>query len=160
MENIYKNQWNHKSITLLAVLVLLPNLLGIINIPTSLGFSIHLFQIAIFLAALIYGPWAGLLSGAVGSAYSAIMMNNPYIIVGNMILGFFVGYFFSKKMHTLIAVGLAFIIQLPWLIVSDHYFIGMPFNLVWMIVLALAVSNTLWGLVAHYTNRPIRNLVK
>ena len=160
MESIYKNQWNYKSITLLAVLILLPNLLGIINIPTSLGFSIHFFQIAVFLAALIYGPWAGLLSGAIGSAYSAITMNNPYIIVGNMILGFFVGYFASKKFHTLVSVALSFLIQLPWLIMSDHYFIGMPMGLVWMIVVALAVSNIIWGLMAHYTNKPLKNIIR
>lgn len=149
-------KWNYKTISLFAFLLLLPNLLGMINLSTALGFKIHFFQLAIFIAALIYGPGGGLLSGFVGSFYSAMIMGNPYIIGGNMILGFFVGLFTRYKLHTIIAVLLAYIVQLPWLIITDYYFAHLPVTFIKPLIVALLISNSVWALVAHYSIKPIR----
>jgi uncharacterized membrane protein len=159
----YKNifsfdvEWNYKTIGLFLFLLALPNLLGMINIATPFGFKLHFFQAAIFLAALIYGPVGGLASGLVGSAYTAAMMGNPYIVVGNVLLGFFVGLFARYGMKTVFAVWLAFIIQLPWLVLTDYYLVHLPIAFIISLVVALAVSNTVWAIVAHYAAKPVKH---
>ena len=162
----YKNifsfdvEWNYRTMTLFAFLLIIPNFLGMLNISTVWGFKLHFFQVAVFLAALIYGPTGGLLSGMVGSVYSAFIMHNPYIVGGNMILGFFVGLFARHKMHTIVAVMLAFIVQLPWLVITDYYLIHMPWPVLWKLIVALALSNLVWATLAHYSARPARNALR
>jgi len=153
-------KWGYKTISLFIFLIILPNLLGMMNISTVWGFKIHFFQIAVFIAALIYGPKGGLLSGLLGSTYSAIIMNNPYIIIGNAILGFFVGLFIRYKLHTIIAVILAFLIQLPWLILTDYYLVNLPMGFILRLILALAISNLVWATAAHYSAKPIKKALK
>jgi len=152
--------WNFKSVSLFLFLLALPNLLSVINISTPWGFKIHFFQLAIFIAAAIYGPRGGLLSGLLGSLYSGILMNNPYLVVGNALLGFLVGFFVRYKIHTLIAVLSAFIIQLPWLILTDHYLVHLPVNFIVPLVIALLISNTLWAIIAHFSTKPIKSLIQ
>ena len=147
--------WNVKYIIGFAVLLLIPNLLGMINLPTVWGFKIHFFQIAIFLAAIIYGPKGGALAGLVGSTYSAFLMTNPYIILGNVILGFFVGLFVRYEMNVVVAVVLAYIIQLIWLVPTDLFLIGMPMIILKNLVIALLISNIIWGLVAWMVARKL-----
>jgi uncharacterized membrane protein len=170
MANAYKHlfsfntEWNYRSITLLGVLVLLPNILGMINIQMPMGFNIHFFQIAIFLAAFIYGPIGGLFSGAIGSVYSAFLMGNPYLVIGNVLLGFSAGLFarylmnngFDKMMHSLTAVMLAFAIQLLWLIPTDFYLMHMPAMVMLALVFALLVSNIAWAVAAYYIAKPLK----
>lgn len=153
-------KWNYKTITLFLFLMILPNLLGLINLNTVWGFKIHFFQIAVFIAALIYGPKGGLLSGLVGSLYSAFVMSNPYIVIGNAILGFFVGLFVRYNLNTIIAVMLAYSIQLPWLIITDYYLVNLPISFILRLILALAISNMIWAIVAHYTVKPIKESLR
>jgi len=157
----YKNYhiWNWKSISLLAFLIVFPNFLGIINISTSFGFKIHIFQYLVFLAAVIYGRYGGLAAGAFGSVFSAVSMNNPYIIVGNMILGFFVGYFFSKKLNIILSVIFAYLIQMPWLYFSDVYLVGMPVKVVYGIIVALFISDILWAGLTMLTYKKIKAII-
>ena len=150
-------EWNYKTIGLFIFLLGLPNLLGAINIGTIWGFKLHFFQVAVFIAALIYGPTGGLMSGLIGSAYSAFLTGNPYIAIGNAILGFFVGFFVRYKMHTIIAVLLAYIIQLPWLILTDHFLVNLPMGFIWRLVIALFISNIIWATLAHYAVKPIKS---
>jgi len=144
----YDTKWDYKNISLLLALILLPNLLGMINLPTPWGFKIHFFQIAVFIAAITYGPKAGFLSGMIGSMYSAFTMSNPYIMIGNAILGLFTGYFAKKGVNTVLAVLLAFIIQLPWLILTDYYLVGLPIGLIASIIVSLTISNITWAVIA------------
>ncbi len=153
-------EWNYKTIALFIFLLGLPNLLGAINIGTIWGFKIHFFQATVFIAALIYGPKGGFLSGLTGSIYSAFLMHNPYIVVGNAILGFFVGFFVRYKVHTIIAVMLAYAIQLPWLILTDYYLVKLPMGFILPLILALAISNLLWAIVAHYAVKPIKKSLR
>jgi len=151
--------WDFKTITLFIVLLALPNLLGLLNISTPWGFQIHFFQFAVFLAALIYGPLGGLFSGAIGSTYSAVLMHNPYLIVGNALLGFFVGLFARYGLHAVFAVLLAFIIQLAWLIPSDYYWMHLPAVFITGLVITLLISNVIWAVIASYLSGPIKKAV-
>lgn len=149
-------KWNSRTVLFLVFLILIPNVLSILNISTPFGFKLHFFQVGIILAALLYGPFGGAVAGAVGSAYSAFIMNNPYIIGGNAILGFFCGYFIMKGMKTIYAVILAFVLQIPYLIITDYFLVNLPMNVILMIVVALAVSNSIWAYVSSYIYKNIK----
>jgi uncharacterized membrane protein len=149
-KNIFSFETHWKSLMMLLTLVILPNLLGMLNMPTVFGFKIHTFQIAVFLAAAIYGPVGGLISGGLGSMFSALAMGNPYIIIGNIILGFMAGYFVRKGFHLVIAAFFAYLIQMPWLYITDVYLMSMPVVIVVKIMIALLVTDILWAAVAQY----------
>ncbi len=159
---LYKNffgvNFSYRSVLLLAFLALFPNLLGLIVLPTPFGFKFHLFQIAVFLAALLYGKWGGALSGAAGSVYTAIALNNPFIIGGNIILGFSTG-FFAKRTNIVFAVLAAYAIQLPWLYYTD-LLAGMPEPAVRGVVVALLFSNVVWAAVAALIYKRIGKLIQ
>lgn len=143
-----------RAIVLLGFLAILPNVLGLVRISFE-GYPVHFFQILIFLSAFVYGPLGGALSGAAGSVYTALVVN-PYILVGNVILGFFTGVFFRKGLHPVLSVMSAFAVQLPWLWVSDIYWAHMPQAAVEKIVIALLVSNLLWALIAWKTKDSVK----
>ncbi len=152
-------EWNYKSISLFLILLVLPNLLSVFNIDTGFGFKIHLFQIGIFIAALVYGPLGGLAAGFTGSMYSAFIMNNPYLVFGNMILGAFAGLFARYGLNIVIAVLIAYMIQIPYLVLTDYYLMHMPFKVILALVIALFVSNVAWAIVAHYSAKPIKKYI-
>jgi uncharacterized membrane protein len=149
-------RWNEKTIGALAVLAVLPNLLGMINFPTPWGFQIHVFQAAIFLAALLFGRWAGLIAGSAGSLYAAVAMGNPFILVGNAALGFFAGHFYEKGFRPVAAAMLAFAIQLPWLAVTDHFLMGLSWSFIGALAVSLAASNLLWAVAAAWAAGPLK----
>lgn len=152
-------RWNEKTIGALIALVLLPNILGMINLATPWGFKIHVFQAAIFLAALLLGRWAGLIAGLGGSLYAAAAMSNPFILFGNALLGFFTGHFAERGFRPVVAVMLAFAIQLPWLVVTDHLLMGLAWSFIGALVLSLAVSNLVWAVAAAWAAGPLRRLL-
>jgi hypothetical protein len=152
-------KWNWKNITLLAFLAIFPNIFGLFH-TELFGVRIHFFQYLIFLAALIYGPIGGIISASFGSIYTAIALNNPYVIIGNIILGFFFGLFIRLKWGALKSLLTAYAIQLPWLIITDIYFANMPKSAVGAIVIALLISNIIWAFLAKATillNNPKHN---
>ena len=155
----YEFEINFKSISFLVFLALLPNLLGAINLPTFFGFKIHTFQYAVFIAAIIFGPVGGAISGGIGSIFSSIVLKNPYIVIGNMLLGFLSGYFIQRGMGFVQSVLLAFSIQMPFVYLTDVYLQGMSHAQVVSILLALFVSNIIWVTAAKYTYRPIKGMV-
>jgi uncharacterized membrane protein len=157
---ILKIDLTAKNVVMLLILAALPNVLGMINLPTVMGFKIHTFQYAIFLAAVLYGPVGGALSGGVGSMFTAITLGNPYIAVGNIILGFMTGLFFRKGFGLIQSVLLAFAIQVPWLYLSDVYLAGMKSDLVIKIVIALTVTNLIWAVAAKYSWKKIEKVTK
>ena len=160
-ENIFNFniKWTWKTISLLAFLAILPNFFGMLNISTAWGFKIHFFQYLVFLASVIFGPVGGLISGAFGSVFTAVTMNNPYIVIGNMILGFFVGFFFRLKWNIILAVLGAYLIQMPWLYYSDIYLANMPVKVVHGVIIALFLSDILWAGLTWATYKPIKRLV-
>lgn len=159
-KTIFGVKLTHKSVFLLAFLALFPNILGMFSFSTPFGFNLHFFQILIFLAALLYGPMGGAVSGIFGSFYTAAILNNPYIIVGNIILGFFTGVFARRKIPVVGAAMLAFSIQLPWLWYSDIFLAGMSVMAVNGVMIALFAGNILWAFVASKSYKRIRSLIE
>ena len=157
-ENLFGVRFSYRSLLMLGFLAIFPNLLGTVVLQTPFGFKFHFFQILIFLAALIYGKWGGAAAGAFGSVYAAIALGNPYIIVGNVLLGFFTGVF-AKRTRIVFAVLGAFAIQVPWLYFTD-LLAGMPEPAVRGVVVALLFSNVVWAAVAGLTYKRIRSLIQ
>ena len=158
-ENFFNMKFNWRTISLLCFLVIFPNVLGVFH-TSLLGVRIHFFQYLIFLAAIIYGPVGGMISGAFGSVYTAMALHNPYIVIGNILLGGLVGLFVKKyNFHVISAVLTAYLIQLPWLWTTDVYLALMPIKVVNGIVVALLVSNLIWGVVAELTVKRIKSIV-
>lgn len=152
-------KWTWKTIILLSFLAIFPNILGLYS-TTIFGVRIHFFQYLIFLAALIYGPAGGLISGAFGSLYTAIALHNPYVIMGNIILGTLFGLFVRLKWNLIIAAITAYLIQMPWLWVTDIYLANMPMKVVKGIVVALFFSDILWAAVAGLTYKKMKRAIQ
>lgn len=138
------------------LLVLLPCLLSLINITFAQSWKIHFFPASIFLAALSFGPAGGLVAGVTGSLYSALWLGNPYLLAGNVILGWMTGVFFRKTGKIIPSVMLAFACQLPWLIVSDYFFMQMPAAFIARLILVLFLGNLTWALLIHLSMNPIK----
>lgn len=151
--------WNARAKAGFVILAVLPNILGMINIPVAEGFNLHVFQLAIFLAAALYGPVGGLMSGFAGSFYAAFIMGNPYLILGNAILGLCSGLFIKKGLSLLLAVWLAFIIQLPWLFLTDYYLVGLAAPVIGSLAVSLFLSNTVWALAACLLREPAERYI-
>ena len=145
-------KWNWKNISLFVILLGLPNLLSLVNFPFA-GFMIHTFQVAIFLAAYLYGPQGGLFAGLFGSSFSAYAMANPFIIGGNAILGFFTGLFYRKGFHPVLSALMAFGIQIPWLIVTDYYLVHLSPKFITTLIIALLISNVIWSFIASHLKK-------
>lgn len=154
-----KLELNFRHTILLLALAVLPNFVGLLSFQTPFGFRIHFFQYLVFLAAAIYGPIGGAATGMIGSVYTAAALNNPYIILGNAILGFFAGAFFAAKNGIVVSAMAAYLIQLPWLWITDVYLVGMPVPAVKIAVVSLLVSNLLLALLTQATYKPIREWV-
>ena len=144
----YELKFDIKNVSILIVLMALPNVLGLINI-NMLGFKLHFFQYAIFLAAMMYGSTGGLLAGGVGSLYSAIAMGNPYIILFNALLGFLFGKFYKGNEFTALAKTL--VVQLPIIFLIDYYIIGLPVKVLTYLVIGLVVTDFIWVFGAKKT---------
>ena len=146
----YRNGFvfNWKNMGVFIFLALLPNFLGMINLPTIYGFKIHFFQIGVFIAALMYGSKGGFVAGAIGSVFSTIIMNNPVILIGNTILGFTLGKAFELTKKPFLSLGIAFTAQLLFLIPADILWIGLSMAFVIKLIIALAASNIIWMFLA------------
>ena len=151
---------NEKSIATLMLLMLLPNLVGVLHLSTPWGFKIHFFQYAIFLAAFTFGPIGGLLSGFAGSLYAAYLMTNPYILVGNALLGLFTGYFFRRGHTYLVSALLGFGIQIPWLVATDYFLMNLPASFIGGLLFALTLTNVLWAVLAGMSTGPLKRYLE
>jgi uncharacterized membrane protein len=111
------------------------NILGFFTIPIGIT-EIHLMQLPIILTGLALGPWTGGLVGFIGATVMAFRLRppNPYILLGNAILGFMTGAFYSrlKKMRVrpiipqVISVLGAYFVQFPYVYVTDVYLMPIP----------------------------------
>ncbi len=152
-------KFSFKSVSMLALLALLPNLLGLVTIKTGFGFNIHFFQFLVFLAAFIYGPRGGMISGGMGSVYTAIVLQNPFIIFGNMILGGTAGMLFRKGLKPVNAAMGAFIVQLPWLVYTD-LLVGFPVPALQSVIVSLLVCDLVLGFAAGKVRRKVKKLIE
>jgi uncharacterized membrane protein len=112
-----------KTVALVAVMAALANVMSLppLAIPIPIGAftsSIHFFQLAIFIVAILAGPWAGLLTGAAGSIYMGAT-RIPFIVGGIALLGACTGLF-AKRFRPVTACLLAWLVQLPYVFVTDY----------------------------------------
>ncbi len=149
-----------KLIAFIAVMCAVANVLGFFTIPIGIA-EIHLMQLPIILTGLALGPRAGGLVGFIGAAVMAFRLHpaNPYILLGNAILGFMTGAFYSrlKKMRgrpvipQVISVLGAYIVQFPYVYVTDVYLMSMPSHVVQMLILPkLLIEDIISVLLAHF----------
>jgi uncharacterized membrane protein len=138
-----------KEIAFIAIMSSLANILSWFSIPIGLT-SIHLTQLPIILTALSLGRWSG--------GFYRLIPVNPYILFGNAILGYFTGFFYShlKKMKTrivipqTISVLASYLIQTPYLYLTDVYLVSIPTKIVLTIILPkLLVENIISVLLCH-----------
>jgi uncharacterized membrane protein len=153
------NKITVKSIAFIAIMSSLANILSLFSIPIGIT-SIHLTQLPIILVALSLGRWSGGLVGFVGAMVMAYRLTppNPYILFGNMILGYFTGFFFYhlKKMKTkpivphILSVLAAYSIQTPYLYLTDVYLMAIPSNIVLTIILPkILIEDIISVLLCH-----------
>ena len=146
----------HRAALAFGLLVFLPFVLSLINMTFSHSWRLHFFPLGVFLAAVCFGPAGGLLAGVTGSLYSAVFLGNPYLLMGNAILGLMTGVIFRKTSKILLSVLLAFACQLPWLILSDYYLVGISGEFIIRLVVVLFLGNLLWALLIHISMTPIK----
>ena len=137
------------------LLIVFPFVLSLINLEFAQQWKVHFFPAAIILAALIFGATGGLAAGIAGSLYSAFLLGNPYLMLGNAILGFCTGIFYSKTDKLILSVFLAFICQLPWLVVSDYYFMHLSGEFILRLVVVLFLADILWAALISIMNKPL-----
>lgn len=142
-----------------ALLVLLPLMLSLIDLTFAQNWKVHFFPAAIILAALIFGATGGVIAGVAGSLYSALLLGNPYLIVGNALFGLLTGIFYKKTNKIILSVLLAFICELPWLIITDYYFMHLPAGFIAKLVVVLFLANVLWSALIQLINKPLRKLL-
>ncbi len=149
-----------KLIAFIAVMCAVANILGFFTIPLGIA-AIHLMQLPIILAGLALGPRAGGLVGVLGAATMAFRLGppNPYILLGNGILGFFTGLFYRRLKNRggrpiipqVISVLGAYLVQFPYVYVTDVYFMPIPSTIVLTTILPkLLLENIVSVLLAHF----------
>ena len=156
-----------KTVAFVALMAALANVLSVppLAIPIPLGVfttSVHFSQLAIFLCGILAGPLAGVIGGAVGSLYMGVT-RIPFVIGGIAILGGSVGLF-AKKVRPAFAGLLAWLVQAPYVLVTDYVwftlFAGMSSAIAWTIVTPIMISLTLEAIVCAILANIITHYVK
>jgi uncharacterized membrane protein len=157
-----------KTVAFVALMAALSNVMSLppLAIPLQIGgytSAIHFFQLAIFLCGILAGSYAGLLAGAVGSLYMSLT-KIPFVIGGIVILGFSVGLF-AKKVRPLFAGLLAWLVQAPYVLVTDYiwftFFAGNSSAAAWAMITPIMINLTLQAVICavladviiHYLKR-------
>lgn len=156
-----------KTVAFVAVMAALANVMSFppFAIPIQFGIfssSIHFFQLAVFICAILAGSWAGLASGTVGSLYMAIT-RIPFVVGGIAILGISTG-FLVKKFRPLVACLLAFLIQVPYVLITDYlwftYFLKLSTAVAWSIIVPVMATLSLEAIVCAALAESIVHYVK
>lgn len=115
-----------KTLTFIALMAALSTILSLppLVIPVTIGTfpsEIHFTQIPILLSGILAGPWAGLVTGAIGGLYMSWSVEIPFIVGGLALLGLAAGFFAKKlKLRPLFAGILAWCVQAPYVFVTDY----------------------------------------
>ena len=104
----------------IALMAALANILSFPPIALSITpeITVHFSQLPIFIAGILTGPAGGMMTGAIGGLYMSFT-RIPFIIGGLAILGLATG-FFSKRVRPLYAGFLAWLVQAPYVAVTDY----------------------------------------
>lgn len=146
-----------KKLSFVALMAALANVLSVppIAIPLSIGSfgtSIHFSQLPIFIAGILAGMTGGLITGAVGGLFAASAVPGiPFVIAGLAILGCSTG-FFTKKFRPLFAGFLAWLVQAPYVAVTDYVWFTMFLQrtpqAAWVIVTSVLVILTVEAVIS------------
>jgi len=142
-----------KQLAFVALMVALSNILSIVPfaIPIPAGpfpSKIHFTQLPIFISGILAGPWAGLLTGAVGGLYMSFTMI-PFIIGGLALLGVSTGLL-AKKLRPSFSAILAWCVQAPYVFLTDYiWFIRfMPASVALTTVSTILIKLTVEAVIA------------
>ena len=124
-------------------------------IPVVLGpfvSRIHLSQLPIFLSGCLAGPWAGLVTGAVGGIYMSVTVV-PFIVGGLGLLGFSSGFLSKRlKLRPFLASMLAWCIQAVYVSVTDYLWFtavsGMPHPVAVGVVSSILIKLTVEAVIS------------
>ncbi len=147
-----------KQVAFVITMAATANILAFLSIPLAF-MSIHFIQIPIILTGLALGPVAGGFVGFVGATTMALTLPKPnlYILPGNAILGAFTGLFYRRLvrigwrpiiLQVLSVIG-AYVVQLPYVYVTDVYLMGMPQPVVMVILVTLFIEDLISVFVSH-----------
>jgi LytS/YehU family sensor histidine kinase len=147
-----------KTLTFIALMAALSVILSLppFVIPITIGTfpsEVHFTQIPILLSGILAGPWAGLVTGAIGGLYMSWSVEIPFIVGGLALLGLAAGFFAKKlKLRPLFTGILAWGVQSPYVFVTDYtWFIfsrGMPSPAALAVVTTILVKLTIEALIA------------
>jgi len=157
-----------KTVAFAALMAALANVMSLppLAVPLQIGgftSAVHFFQLAIFLCGILAGPWAGLVGGAVGGLYMSVT-KIPFVVGGIAILGFSVGLF-AKKVRPVFAGLLAWLVQAPYVLVTDYVwftlFVGNSSAVAWTLLTPIMINLTLQAIICavladiiiHYLKR-------
>lgn len=150
-DNVYR-----KAAVAFTLLIVSPFILSMLNMTFAGMWKIHFFPAAIILAALVFGAAGGLVAGVAGSLYSAVLLGNPYLIAGNALFGFMTGVFYRKTNNIILSVLLAFLCELPWLVITDYYFMNLSAQFIMRLTVVLFLADILWAVLVRLFNNPLR----
>ena len=160
-----------KALTVSALMAALANILSteVLTIPIVIGpfaSKIHFTQLPIFISAILSGPLAGLLTGAIGGLYMSYTAGIPFIIVGLAILGFSAGLLAHRlKLRPLLSSIFAWCIQAPYVFVTDYvWFVftrlmpsSVALTVITTILINLSIEAVITSIIAttivHYIKR-------
>jgi uncharacterized membrane protein len=160
-----------KALTISALMAALANLLSteVFTIPIVLGpfaSKFHFTQLPIFISALLAGPFAGLLTGAIGGLYMSYTAGIPFIIGGLGILGCSTGFLAHRlNQRPLVSSLFAWGIQAPYVLVTDYvWFVFsrlMPSSVAVTVISTILLNLTIEAIIAsiiattvvHYITR-------
>jgi len=157
-----------KVLAFTALMAALANVMSVPPLAVSIQLggvnsTVHFFQLAIFLCGILAGPWAGFLGGAVGGLYMSIKI--PFIVGGIAILGGSAGLF-AKKVRPVFAGLLAWLVQAPYVLVTDYVWFTLfappkppatPWTAVTLVMINLTLQAIVCAILAdiiiHYIKR-------
>lgn len=157
-----------KALSFIALMAALANVMSLppVAIPLQFGSftsALHFFQLAIFMCGILAGPWAGFLCGAIGGLFMAVT-KIPFIVGGIALLGGSVGLF-ARKVRPVFAGLLAWMVQAPYVLVTDYIwftlFVGRSSTIAWAIIVPIMINLTLQAIICailtniiiHYLRR-------
>jgi LytS/YehU family sensor histidine kinase len=138
----------------------LSNILGLPPFILPLGVAnIHFIQLPIILSGLLLGAFAGGLVGLIGAATMALTLPVPnfYLLPGNAILGFSTGLlhtFLAKRKRRpivshMVSAFVAYLVQAPYVYVTDLYLMRMPQPVVVAIIFTLLAEDLICAFLSH-----------
>lgn len=138
------------------------------TIPLVIGpftSKIHFTQIPIFISALLSGPFAGLLTGAIGGLYMSYTVGIPFIIGGLALLGFSTGIL-AHRLHvrSVLASVFAWCIQAPYVFLTDYvwfvYANVLPSSVALTVITTILITLTIEAIIASLIATTVIHYIK